>query len=384
MLRRIGDWSSQGCIFILGSIHPDTIRAQFTRIESFPAAHGNRNNNELARLVNWMVGNGLMASVIMDPSRKPWDQQLLTDLATLFENGGDYNKTTCADFHRLLVATLLAYGHALIALCEHQGEPETFDQKYQHVFICASLLRQLASSLMLRQHLWVCKPLLHTPVNNLDTLSDYTGYTHFPSKGCHDYMLGAADHEFADEGQIDEAFLVWICIQAGHLLALGTISRAFGSPDSKIPTVSLFTVRYPQNRQLPMEKWNVTVDDVFAQAGSSDPQVNAESVKKVILDRTKPIRAPNQHPVFTNFKSIHCGSAYPTFGNANMHCEMVLISLARYSPEELDGKSMGLFQVMPYLPDSDTHLTCCAEFGPKRHRGIEGVLPRLLGALAHL
>ena len=30
------------------------------------------------------------------------------------------------------------------------------------------------------------------------------------------------------------------------------------------------------------------------------------------------------------------------------------------------------------------HLTCCTEFGPKSNRGIEVVLPRLLGALVHL
>jgi hypothetical protein len=361
MLRRIGNWSSQGCIFILGNIHPDMLRSQVRHIKTFPAKYAHRNNNELGMLVIWMVESGLMASVVMEPSGKLWDQQLLTDLATLFETGGDYNETTCANFHRLLIATLLAYGHALIALGSHKGESATFNEKYHHVFICASLLRQLVSSLMLRQHLWVCKSLLHTPVNTSDSLNDYMKYTQFPNKGCCDYMLGVADHDFTDEGDMDEAFLAWIRFQAAHLLALDTITRAFGSPDSKIPTVSLFAVQYPKNRPLPMEDWKVTVDDIFTRTsyGNSNPQVNAESVKKVIFERTIPTDALNRHPVFKNFKHIHCSSApSPTFGNATMHCEIVLISLARYYSEilgETDRELIGLFEVTSYLPGSDAH-----------------------------
>ena len=62
-----------------------------------------------------------MASVIMDPSKKLWNSQLLTDLASLFETGGAYNEATCANFHQLLVTTLLAYGHALFALKATRG-----------------------------------------------------------------------------------------------------------------------------------------------------------------------------------------------------------------------------------------------------------------------
>ena len=66
-----------------------------------------------------------------------------------------------------LVTTLIAYGYALIALGSHKGEPVTFDEKYHHVFICNNLLCQLVSSLMLHQHQWVCKSLLHAPINTL-------------------------------------------------------------------------------------------------------------------------------------------------------------------------------------------------------------------------
>jgi hypothetical protein len=108
---------------------------------------------------------------------------------------------------------------------------------------------------------------------------------------------------------------------------------AFSSPDSKIPTVSLFILQYCKNHPPPMEDWKVTVDDIFACTSSrnSNPQVNAESVKKVIFDHTIPTKALNHHPVFKNFKQIHYSSGpTPIFRNVAMHCKIVLISIARY------------------------------------------------------
>ena len=364
MLRRIGDWSAQGCIYVLGSINLDMLRSQVKLIETLPVKYTNLNNKELGVLVIWMVENELMATVVMEPSGKPWNQQLLADLVTLFK-GGDYNKTTCADFHQLLVAALLSYGHALYALSNHKGKPKTFDQKYHRVYICASLLRQLASSLMLRQHLWVCKSLLHTPINTEHSLNNYNTYTGFPKLGCHDYMSGGPDHDFTDEGDIDEVFLVWIRLQAAHLLALGTISRAFGSPDSKIPTICLVAVKSSQDHKPVMEDWEVTVDDIFAHTphGNLNPQVNAEAVKKAILARTSPTTTSNRHTIFKNFNRIHNPDPNrpnaPAFGNATKHCEMVLTTLAKYPCEkilgEADGELMGLFKVISDLSDSDAH-----------------------------
>jgi hypothetical protein len=86
--------------------------------------------------------------------------------------------------------------------------------------------------------------MLHTPMNTVDSLADYKKYTRFPKEGCCNYMSGMADHDFTDEKNIVEAFLVWIHLQSVHLLVLGTISRAFGFLSLKIPTFSLFTIKY--------------------------------------------------------------------------------------------------------------------------------------------
>ena len=71
-----------------------------------------------------------MARVILELSEQRENQQLLKNWRTLFEPGGDYNETMCADFHQLLLATLLAYGHALIVLANNSEALQTFDQKY--------------------------------------------------------------------------------------------------------------------------------------------------------------------------------------------------------------------------------------------------------------
>jgi hypothetical protein len=103
-----------------------------------------------------------------------------------------------------------------------------------------------------------------------------------------------------------------------------------------------------------MGEWTVVVDDLFARTSYANSPLNAESIKKTIHDRTTPTKVANRHPVFKNFKRIHSGLC-PAFGNAVMHCEIVLASLPKYSPEilgEIDGEVMGLFQVMSRLVTS--------------------------------
>ena len=79
MSRRTQDWSSQRCIYILGSVNPDTLRAR-----AAPPKYAMRDNKELAALVNTMVENGQMTSVIMEACGKPeWHLEELTNLALL-------------------------------------------------------------------------------------------------------------------------------------------------------------------------------------------------------------------------------------------------------------------------------------------------------------
>jgi hypothetical protein len=148
---------------------------------------------------------GQMASVIMKSEQ-------LTNLAASFKGGdGVYDETTCIEFHRLLVATLLAYGRALFTLSKHQEGSGNIVEKYNRVFICASLLRQIASSPMVRQHLQACQPQLQIPQTNfahtsgtlasllkdVNTVVRMTKMTHLSkTKGCSAGMRSSL-HGFA-------------------------------------------------------------------------------------------------------------------------------------------------------------------------------------------
>ena len=138
-------------------------------------------------------------------------------------------------------------------------------------------------------------------MNTVDSLADYKKYTRFTKEECHNYMSDVADHDFTDEGDIVEAFLVLIHLQSVHLLVLGTISRAFGFLNLKIPTFSLFAIKYT-TAEPSIEDWEATLDEMFAcdAHGNSNPVVNADSVKKAVFECTLPTTTHKQHNVFYN------------------------------------------------------------------------------------
>jgi hypothetical protein len=280
MHQRINNWSSQGYIYILGSIQLKALTAVVASSEkAIPKKYANRNNKELAALVISMVEKGQMASAVVEPClriQKAWGPVTFTNLLPSLKKGGVYDETTCVEFHRLLVTTLLAYGYALNAL--YQGS-EGIARKYNQLFICASLLRQIASSLMIRQHLWACRSLLNLPFNNPAFLKLYHDFTRFPDFGCLDYNSSDRDDEpeafEGDDMAKDEAFLVWARLQVGHLLALGTLSRAFSSESSKVPAVTLLAVQGPSGTP-EVELWTKTVDKLLHCSPRVDPDAGVD------------------------------------------------------------------------------------------------------------
>jgi hypothetical protein len=74
-----------------------------------------------------------------------------------------YNKTTCFEFHQLLVATLLSYGKALDkfedALGKHkkQSDLQSVVRKADEVWTCSSLLWSIAYSRILENHLEILR-----------------------------------------------------------------------------------------------------------------------------------------------------------------------------------------------------------------------------------
>ena len=251
-----------------------------------------------------MVDLGAMESMIMKACGKlSWSSERLTNLVAMFEQLTEagapeqhdymYGPTTCVEFHRLLLATLLAFGNALSAL---NNTPRTsgndWGKKCQHVWFCGSLLREIASSLMLRQHLQTCQKWLSTPINKDEDLKRYKNYTGFPSIGCRNPNADNAAHGDDDDiflggtESLSQVFLKWIRLLVSHWLALGILSRTFGSPStfSEILPVSLLAVRYLK-LPLPLEAWEITVDTVV---GNTPGQLyKAEDVKNLILSHIK-------------------------------------------------------------------------------------------------
>src|SRR5882762_931034 len=149
MFRRIVDWSSQGYIFELSKVPVDKLKPKASY-----APHRNRHNHDLARIVLSMADKGQIRSLIMEPCGRPeWHSERLTNLLSTFtqlkhqtpQHHEMYNVNTCIEFHRLLLATLLAYGKALSTLRLNKD-----GASFKCVWQCGGLLREIASSLMLR------------------------------------------------------------------------------------------------------------------------------------------------------------------------------------------------------------------------------------------
>jgi hypothetical protein len=115
--------------------------------KTIPKKYANRNNKKLATLVISMVEKGQMASAVVEPSlrkQEDWGLVTFTNLLPSLKRGGVYDETTCVEFHRLLVTTLLAYGYALDTLNKHQQGSEGIAQKYNQLsFAPASSGRSL-------------------------------------------------------------------------------------------------------------------------------------------------------------------------------------------------------------------------------------------------
>ena len=253
----------------------------------------------------------------------------------------------------------------LFSLDSKDGEDVV--SKYEQLFLCAGLLRQIASSLMLHQHLFACGSIrwaLPSPTNNSDMLEKFREYTQFPKCKSNDNMDLDLDDQFKEDPRApaDEEYLRWIRLQTSHLLALGTVSRAFSKPSVVVPTISLLTVNHPPKPQK-MELWTAIIDRVFKQSLSRINAFNAESVKEAIRMYTKPPgkpRQPNRHSVYASFYPIHSGQPI-AFGNPTMHCEALLASLRLDAHTQLPkgqpnfNKVTNLLQVTYPLPDRYAH-----------------------------
>jgi hypothetical protein len=124
------------------------------------------------------------------------------------EVSGLYNKTTCVEFHQLLVSTLLSFGKAL----EGYAAAKSFEdllQSAKEVNRSGTLLWYIGYSHILENHLKVLhtKKLLNLPVNtpqHLETFFTFTGFVRTPKTQVILRLTNEVDGGADDTGNSDE------------------------------------------------------------------------------------------------------------------------------------------------------------------------------------
>jgi hypothetical protein len=145
---------------------------------------------------------------------------------------------------------------------------------------------------------------------------------------------------------LKDVYLVWVHLQVLHWLGVGTISRVFSSPEvpAVVPSISLIAVRYP-DRPREVEPWEETVKDLFRHTPAQ--RYSAEEVINIIISIAGQSETPDEHYVFKKWRGIVNGTN--TAAKPDIHCEVALASLAKYShflPMEQLGHNLHLMELL--------------------------------------
>jgi hypothetical protein len=386
MRRRIIHWSSLAFIHNLSRVTEERLRlavAFYTcsdEAEQLPK----RDDSVLGRLLVSMHDRGQITSVIMQRcGRKELFSEKLDHLVAAFrevvtkssaEGPGKsgvraYNERTCWEFHKLLLATLPAYGRALDELgnVDEKLHPdprrrnlrvlevrELKNLKQQRADcvkeaqLCGIILWRIAYSGALQHHLRALRgcAALNLPRNNVVSFAWYRLYTGFPSftngapgeRGDEDSI--EADHEFecimeGSEGLV-EVYLNWIHLQVADWAALETVSS--GIRDTNAPSrleVALIAVEPPTtHKDLRVEPWRTTVDDLLASARSQPSPSTSTDLPKVeaVIDtivrciREENAEVPWANHIFWAFQD----DPNPVKFCGTVHSKAVLASLEKH------------------------------------------------------
>lgn len=413
MCRRIAHPSSQGFIYALGRVSADNLRDRYRFLsESKTARLHSRNDSALGRLLVGMADEGQIESIIMQPCGHPELSSDLTHIIAIFremqlQSSADvpndgliqnvYNEDTCWEFHLLLLATILAYGKALVSLAEvdeaiqpapkrwRRGEkvlkPVDLDdlkqdrQKYaKSVMLCGIVLWRLAHSGMLRQHLAVLTKgiLLNVPIIGEQQIARYQWYTGFSwhnphvqaencvedgESGCVDEMADYVGREEEDElldikdesgKSVEMLYRKWLHLQVTHWTALDAVSvHANSAAAPRLLKISLIAAaRHNANEDFQVEPWKTTVGVVLAK-GSVNSSINtnipkANAVIDTIIKHTTMAKGMPRWPN-TIFYAFQNNTERAKF-RGNVHCEIALAALKKYALESQPESVRALLQ----------------------------------------
>jgi hypothetical protein len=414
MRRRILHWSSQGFIHTLGKVNEEELRQGFSFCAKSDTATKlpKGRDSALGKLLVGMHEKGEIDSVIMSKCGRPelFSERLTNMIATFRElqepsaegrrDGLEvYNWETCWEFHKLLLATLLAYGRALDELgkldttirqnprwkktelnpTELNGLKKSCDECAEQVRLCGIVLWRIAYSRALHHHAAALRGTLALPINGQGQLARYQLYTGFSRIPCVDVLhedddcvVGGwdgcgtgEDDEFQrikDESEdLSKVFQEWLRWQVTHWAALENISssaRVAAVPQTL--KISLVAVKYPNaHGNFQMEPWRTTMAGVLA-IGSDQPWVNANIPKAEIV-----IQAISRYNTQQKWMEPWSNSIFYAFQNDKpinlplaMHSEAALASLMKYvgrtMEPQIDG-AIRLIQVKFCLGDHNAY-----------------------------
>ena len=191
MHRRIHHWSSQGFIYYLGQVDEATLRDAVQPVSplrndsSFSVRlMGMDRKNVIRKFVTTTsTGMPLAITSLLTSCRDMEMMPRREGLEKEDEVSGLYNKTTCFEFHQLLVSILLSFGKALDGYADAHGKKRFEDlvDRAEEVYECGTLLWFIGYSRILRSHLNVLREegWLHLPANSKEDLDKFSDFTKF-------------------------------------------------------------------------------------------------------------------------------------------------------------------------------------------------------------
>jgi len=358
MAKRITHWYSEGFVHRLSKVDQELLRREAPAVDYTKLTV--HTDTGLAKLLMTEMDqiNTILRRRCPKPDMHPEYSGLLAACQSMKglpqsktdtdnqpeDQSGLYSKATCVDFHRLLVGTLLAYGHALEKFGRSRQTGVGLLTCADELWLCATLLWRIAYSHLLTQHmrLLVEKNLLFFPINTKEhtrASREYTGFTHeFTSKR---YPIPTHDNVPTHDGDDDESdeivngtslnsALTWIRLQTSHSQACRIITK-FASHAQASVRVSLLAVKYPlpQLASNVMNDWQATIRELFSQdaantALNADKPSYADNVVKTLDEKIKAALAADRcNSIFYKFDPSSKTIKY----RGNIHCEAALASL---------------------------------------------------------
>jgi hypothetical protein len=457
MRRRILHWSSQGFIHILSKAD----KAEMLQAFSFYEQSAIRDklpkgrDLELGKLLTGMHEEGEIESVIMSKCGRPeLSSEGLTNMVAAFKELQElsaearghelevYNKETCWEFHKFLLATLLAYGKALNELGaldaairpnsrwkkKQKQSPQELDtlkgrqdQCAAQVWRCGIVLWRIAYSRILVHHLEALGMggLLDQPNATIEKLELYRLSTGFSSISCPDVNWpkdsdGMEECSQEDEcTQEDEEFsfaraneissveahfladmvLKWIRLNVTHWASHSVLSaNARLNPGSEPLKIRLIVVKHPNpHNDFEAEPWKDTIRNVLAAGPHQSTYTKIPDADAVITTITGHItRACGAERLANSIFDAYRPQPDQepdqerNRRGSTIHCETALVTLWAH-PSELhsdDVKALIKVRVIH---------SCCllirlihwTEARPEYNRSLKAVLPDLLGGSGH-